>query len=259
MIRNYITALAVAATLSGCAGLGITDGNLGLKITPNDKGRLQPSITLDLKIGERGQVTPKPTTSASPVEPKRTLQKPLPEEGMSAFRKLKASVTLSSPQRAILDLTAQVAQSRGIDEADFAALVWIESKFDPRAKNPSSSASGLCQFIDATAKQYHLTEPFDARKSLEACASLWEDNSKLFEKQLGYKPTGSDLYLMHQQGGITAISMARAGDRLAKNVASRDAIALNIPGRNPDTVSAGDFLRLWKEKFEKSRQLFTLK
>ncbi|MBY5819859.1 lytic transglycosylase domain-containing protein [Rhizobium leguminosarum] len=249
MIRKFIAALAVTASLAGCTGLGITDGTLAVKIAPDGNGRLQPSISLDLKIEERGPATAKPNTSSTNVAP-------LPEKVASASRSVKASVTLSSPQREVLDLTAQVAKSRGIDEADFAALVWIESKFDPRAKNPGSSASGLCQFIDATAKQYGLAEPFDARKSLEACASLWEDNSKLFEEQLGYKPGGSDLYLMHQQGGMTAISMARAGDRPAKSVASRDAIALNVPGGNPDTISAKDFLNLWKEKFERSRQLF---
>lgn len=252
MIRKFIAALAVATTLAGCTGLGITDGTLAVKIAPDGNGRLQPSISLDLKIEERGPATPKPNKSSATVAPK-----PSPEVAVSASHSETASVTLSPPQREVLDLITQVAKTRGIDKADLAALVWIESKFDPRAKNPNSTASGLCQFIDATAKQYSLTQPFDARKSLEACASLWVDNSKLFEKQLGFKPTGSDLYLMHQQGGMTAISMARAGDRLAKSVASREAIALNVPGRNPDTISATDFLRLWKEKFEKSRRLFT--
>lgn len=254
MIRKFIAALAVATSLAGCTGLGITDGTLAVKIAPDSNGRLQPSISLDLKIEEREPSTPKLDKPTATDVPNSS-----PEALTRSSHSKTSSVTLSPSQREVLDLITQVAEARGIDKTDFAALVWIESKFDPRAKNPNSTASGLCQFINTTAKQYRLTQPFDARQSLEACASLWLDNSKLFERQLGFKPTGGDLYLMHQQGGMTAISMARAGDRLAKSVASRDAVALNAPGRNPDAISAKEFLRLWKEKFERSRQLFTSK
>lgn len=257
MIRKYIAAAAVVATLTGCTGIGITNGTFGVKITPNDKGQLQPTISLDLKIEERAPATEKPQKSSKVLEPDAEPLSAQQESQVMIGRGLKASTSLSPSQLQMLDLVAQVADRHGIDKVDFASLVWIESKFDPQAKNPKSSASGLCQFINSTARQYKLTTPFDAEKNLEACAGLWKDNSTLFEKKFGYKPTGSDLYQMHQQGGATAIALARAGDRLAKSVASREAIALNLPGRNPDIVSAREFVNVWKTKFEKSRQLFT--
>ncbi|MGO7400345.1 transglycosylase SLT domain-containing protein [Rhizobium ruizarguesonis] len=253
MIRTFIAALAVATCLTGCTGVAITNGTLGVKFAPDDSGHLQPSISLDLKMEDREPVDHKPSVSGNSQRDTESVRSSAP----SHIRASTTSGFLSPSQREMLDLTMQVAERRDIDKADFAALVWIESRFNANAKNPNSSASGLCQFTAATAAQYKLTAPFDARKNLEACAVLWNDNSAFFETKVGHKPSASDLYLMHQQGAGTAVNLALGGNRLAKSVASRDSIALNLPGGNPDTVSADEFLLVWKAQFEKSRRLFT--
>lgn len=56
-------------------------------------------------------------------------------------------------------LTGQVAQKiidiserLGINHEDLISLIQFESGFDPMAKNPYSSARGLIQFTDATAR-----------------------------------------------------------------------------------------------------------
>lgn len=45
---------------------------------------------------------------------------------------------------------ADAALQYGIDRATLADLVWCESRFDPEARNPRSTATGLAQFLDGT-------------------------------------------------------------------------------------------------------------
>lgn len=169
---------------------------------------------------------------------------------------LSSKIKLSAQQSKILALVEVIAEENMIDAGDLAALVWVESRFNPTAKSPFSSASGLCQFISSTGSQYGLTNPLDARANLSACAALWKANGGYFERRIGRKPSGSMQYLMHQQGAGTAVMMVLAGDRLAKTVSSRQAIALNLPGREPDTVTARAFVEFWQVKFDLARANF---
>jgi soluble lytic murein transglycosylase-like protein len=50
----------------------------------------------------------------------------------------------------MLDLIIQAARRHGVPEAELLAVVWCESRFDPRAVNPRSGASGLFQFVPST-------------------------------------------------------------------------------------------------------------
>ena len=50
-----------------------------------------------------------------------------------------------------------------------------ESDFDPKAKNPNSSATGIGQFINSTAKQYGI-DPRDPKASIYATANYLRDN-----------------------------------------------------------------------------------
>lgn len=50
--------------------------------------------------------------------------------------------------------------------------------------------------------------------------------------------------------------MYLAGDKLAKEVSSRKAIALNLPGKNPDLATAREFVEFWAAKFNSARASF---
>jgi soluble lytic murein transglycosylase-like protein len=50
----------------------------------------------------------------------------------------------------ILDLIIQAARRHGVREAELLAVVWCESRFDPKAYNRNSGASGLMQFLPST-------------------------------------------------------------------------------------------------------------
>ncbi|WP_051371539.1 transglycosylase SLT domain-containing protein [Mesorhizobium loti] len=165
---------------------------------------------------------------------------------------LKSDLKLSAKQAKAMKLVEEIAKEHGIDAAELAAEVWIESRLNPQAKNPYSSASGLCQFISSTAKAYGLTNAFDARANLVACVRLWKANARYFERRVGQKPSGSMQYLMHQQGAKVAVDMFLAGNKLAKTVTSRKAIALNLPGKNPDTAKAREFVEFWAVRFDRS-------
>ena len=59
------------------------------------------------------------------------------------------------------------------------ALGIAESGLNPDAKNPHSSAKGLFQFIDQTAKALGLHDPFDPIQSFAAVQKLTEENKKV--------------------------------------------------------------------------------
>lgn len=81
----------------------------------------------------------------------------------------------------IKTMLRDVAESRGIDPDLFVALADRESSLNPQAKNPKSSAKGLFQFIDGTARQYGIDgKQFDPQANAMAAADLLQDNLKQF-------------------------------------------------------------------------------
>lgn len=60
-----------------------------------------------------------------------------------------------------LKALTEVAASLGIATEDLHRLIQFESKWNPQAKNPYSSARGLLQFTDATAKSLGYTDSLD--------------------------------------------------------------------------------------------------
>lgn len=76
----------------------------------------------------------------------------------------------------------------------------VESRMNPNAQNPRSSAGGLFQFLDSTAKRYGLTDKMDPVASTLAAAQLAGDNADSLSSRLGREPTTPELYVAHQQG-----------------------------------------------------------
>jgi hypothetical protein len=60
-----------------------------------------------------------------------------------------------------LQLLNEIAVRLGVAYADLFSLINFESGFDPQAKNPKSSARGLIQFMDATAKSLGYNDSLD--------------------------------------------------------------------------------------------------
>ncbi|GIT90149.1 hypothetical protein JANAI62_03680 [Jannaschia pagri] len=129
---------------------------------------------------------------------------------------------------------------------------WIESRGRPDAKNPNSSATGLFQFINSTARAYGLTNRFDPVASTEAAARLARDNAAQLRRVLGRDPTGAELYLAHQQGGGGAAKLLANPNASAASIVGRDAVRLN--GGNLG-MTAGEFAGLWLRKYEGSRKV----
>jgi len=61
----------------------------------------------------------------------------------------------------------------------YSTLYQFESNRDPKAKNPESTAKGGFQFIDRTAKNLGLTDPYDLGASFEAVKVLDSQTKKL--------------------------------------------------------------------------------
>lgn len=132
----------------------------------------------------------------------------------------------------------------------YARLAQVESGGNPLARNPASSAKGMFQFVDSTAKEYGINAPFGtpeyAKQEIDAVQKFTEDNKAKLAQGLGREPSMGELYLAHQQGADGALKILQNPAQRAVDLVGRDAISLNAG--NPD-MTAKDFAMQWNEKF----------
>jgi hypothetical protein len=140
------------------------------------------------------------------------------------------------------------ARRYGVSPDAMRVIAQIESGGNPYAKNPKSSAGGLFQFIDSTAKQYGLTNKFDAGAASDAGARLLRDNAASLRGVLGREPTVGELYLAHQQGAGGARKLLSNPNARAVDIVGADAVRLN--GGRLD-MTAGEFAQIWTRKANK--------
>lgn len=140
---------------------------------------------------------------------------------------------------------AALEQQYGLPQGYLQRTAQIESGGNPNAQNPNSSAGGMFQFIDSTAKQYGLENKFDPMASAEAAARLARDNLGYLKQALGREPSAGELYLAHQQGAGGAAKLLAAGNAPAASVVGADAARLNGGGG----MTAADFANQWTGKF----------
>ena len=145
------------------------------------------------------------------------------------------------------DIIGAAAQRYGVDPQTLTRIAQIESRMNPRAQNPRSSAGGLFQFIDGTARQYQLGDRFDPAQASDAAARLARDNAAFLSQRLGRAPTPAELYLAHQQGAGGAARILAQPDAPAAQIVGERAITLN--GGRPG-MTAGQFAQLWTGKFD---------
>jgi Transglycosylase SLT domain len=145
----------------------------------------------------------------------------------------------------IRDVITAAAGRYGVSPTALLRVADLESNFDPKAKNPKSSASGLFQGIDTTHAQYGVADPFDEEQSADFGARLMRDNTNYLRKKLGRDPTVGELYLAHQQGAAGALRLLENPNARAVNIVGADAVTLN--GGDAE-MTAAEFAQLWTAK-----------
>ncbi len=146
----------------------------------------------------------------------------------------------------IASIIVAKARQYGQDPAYMLRQAEIESGGNPAAQNPRSSAGGLFQFIDSTAKQYGLSNKFDPEAASDAAARLARDNGAYLTSALGRAPTPGELYLAHQQGMGGAAKLLMNPDAPAASLVGAKAVTQN-GGSSEET--AAQFAGRWTGKF----------
>lgn len=175
---------------------------------------------------------------------------PMPS-GQSLFDSLGGGTMELSARSAtpgLSDLFKSTTEKYGLPQGYLDRTAQIESSGNPHAKNPHSSAAGLFQFTRGTAKQYGLTDPFDAAASTNAAGQLAADNARMLRSSLGREPTAGELYLAHQQGAGGAVKLLSNPNAPAVEAVGRQAVLNN--GGNPN-MTAGEFANKWINKYDK--------
>lgn len=106
----------------------------------------------------------------------------------------------------IQQLVAQKARAYGLDERIGLAQIKQESGFNPRAVGPPTrfgTAKGVAQFIDSTAREYGITDPFDPEQALDGWARYMVDLLRRFNGRY-------DLALAGYNGGPNRQSLIQA-------------------------------------------------
>ncbi len=154
------------------------------------------------------------------------------------------------PPDDIKNIITAAATKYGVDPDSLMAIAKIESNYDPNAHNPSG-ASGLFQFMPATARDYGLTNPNDPVAAADAAARLTRDDQKALTSALGRAPTTGELYLAHQQGITGATALLKNPDASALSVltkvygsADRAQAAITQNGGKAN-MTAGEFAGKW--------------
>lgn len=158
-----------------------------------------------------------------------------------------------------LDFSTLEAEN-GLPQGFLERTAFIESKGNPNAKNPNSSAGGLFQQTDANAKDYGVTDRFDPVQSTDGAVDFAVDNMRILTAALGREPTGAELYLAHQQGGSGARALLSNGNANVVDVLTpvykgnreRAAEAVRLNGGNVD-MTAIEFASLWLDKFNNTK------
>ncbi len=150
-----------------------------------------------------------------------------------------------------LDFSTLEAEN-GLPQGYLERTAFIESRGDPNAQNPNSSAGGLFQFIDSTAKQYGVKDKFDPVQATDGAIDLAVDNMRILTKALGREPTAAELYLAHQQGGTGARRLLSNPNAKAVDIVGAEAVRLNGGDAN---MTAGEFANLWLDKFNNAKTI----
>jgi hypothetical protein len=150
----------------------------------------------------------------------------------------------------------------GLPSGFLERTAFLESRGNPSAQNPDSSAGGLFQQIDDNARAYGVKDRFDPVQSTDGAVDFAVDNMRILTEALGREPTGAELYLAHQQGGggaraLLSNTSANVVDALApiyKGDRERAARAVRLNKGNVN-MTAGEFASLWLDRFNNAKTI----
>ena len=112
-----------------------------------------------------------------------------------------------------------VGLTQGLDEHDIGhllAIVNLESGFNPNAANPTSSASGLGQFIDSTGRSYGLDDNnrWDVDAQVKALVNIFKYDKTV---ALGHNLGDAGIYGAHHDGAAGVLKADAPGIALANS------------------------------------------
>lgn len=122
---------------------------------------------------------------------------------------------LATPASASLAHQAAIVEAAAERvDVDYVALITtaaIESRGNPKARNPNSSAAGLFQFVDRTWRVYikryggrygfnHRTSKHNPRANALMAAHYMKDNERVLRRKLRRSPVPGELYMAHLLG-----------------------------------------------------------
>lgn len=166
------------------------------------------------------------------------------ERGVGAFAPQKPPAPQGNPDIARLFSTKE--NEFGLPPGYLSKTAMVESRGNPNAQNPNSSAGGLFQFIDGTAAQYGLRNKFDPVASTDAAARFAADNKRVLAGALGREPTAGELYLAHQQGAGGAVKLLRNPNAPVEQLVGPEAARLN----GGAGLTAAQFASKWTSKID---------
>lgn len=122
-------------------------------------------------------------------------------------------------QRQVIDILVEFAQDYELTTDDLAmilAIARVESGFNPDAAAGTTSASGLGQFVDGTARAYGIydnEQRFDAKMSSEGLVRHYIDNKKM----AALRYSGREVYLMTYAYHHDGPSLSYGGREISEN------------------------------------------
>lgn len=155
----------------------------------------------------------------------------------------------------VADLIRRTASDLGEDGETAVAIGLIESRLDPSARNPVSTAAGVFQFVDDTWASMGGGDKMDAALNVRRGIELMRQNRAALTRALGREPAPWELYLAHQQGAGGARSLLRDPERpafdalRAAGVSERKARRTINDNGGDLSMTAGEFAGHWRRKF----------
>ncbi|WP_371369519.1 transglycosylase SLT domain-containing protein [Pseudomonas sp. QL9] len=122
-------------------------------------------------------------------------------------------------QRAVIDIIADLVIEQNLSKSDLAmilAITHVESGFNPDAAAGTTSAAGLGQFVDGTAKAYGIftnEQRFDAEIGAHALIQHYLENKKSSEARYSGREMYTMIYALHHDGPSLAYGGKEISER----------------------------------------------